>query len=63
MKASCQSLASGLLKVAGNFLDEYQEFRKNAAKVIVDIAVPGKSSQALNDLITVFHGAGAVRAE
>lgn len=51
MKASCQSLASGLLKVAGNFLDEYQEFRKEAAKVIVDIAVPGKSSTALNNLI------------
>ncbi len=34
MKASCQSVTSGLLKVAGNFLDKYQELRKEAAKVL-----------------------------
>ena len=50
MKASCQSLASGLLKVAGNFLDDYQEFRKDAAKVIIG-TVPGKAGKALEGLV------------
>jgi hypothetical protein len=43
MKASCQSVTSGLLKVAGNFLDKYQELRKEAAKIFVDTIIPGKS--------------------
>lgn len=51
MKPSCQSLTSQLVKVVGNFVEEYQEFRKDAAKVIVDAVVPGQSSQALNNLI------------
>lgn len=43
MKASCQSVTSGLLKVAGDFLDKYQELRKEAAKIFVDTIIPGKS--------------------
>ena len=41
--ASCQSLTSQLIKVAGDYLDKYQEFRKDAAKVFIDTIIPGKS--------------------
>lgn len=53
MKASCQSLASELIKLAGNFLNEYQEFRKNVAKIIIETVIPGKSGaeSALSALI------------
>ncbi len=49
--ASCQSLTSQLIKVSGDFLDRYQEFRKAAAKTFVDIILPGKNPKALDDLI------------
>ena len=42
MKASCQSLTAGILKVAGNFLDKYQELRKEAAKIFVQSIIPGE---------------------
>lgn len=53
MKASCQSVTSGLLKVAGDFLDKYQELRKEAAKIFVDTIIPGKtgSDKELDKLI------------
>jgi hypothetical protein len=53
MSASCQSLTSQLIKVAGDFLEKYQDFRKEAAKVFVDTIIPGKgdSSKALDNLI------------
>lgn len=53
MKASCQSVTSGLLKVAGNFLDKYQELRKEAAKVFIDSIIPKKpdSEKQLDKLI------------
>jgi hypothetical protein len=53
MSASCQSLTSQLIKVAGDFLEKYQDFRKEAAKVFVDTIIPGKgdSSGALDNLI------------
>jgi hypothetical protein len=51
MKASCQSLTSQLVNVAGNFLDRYQDFRKEAAKVFVDVILPGKNPKALDNLI------------
>ena len=41
MKASCQSVTSGLLKVAGNFLDKYQDLRKEAAKAFAEVIIPG----------------------
>jgi hypothetical protein len=43
MSASCQSVTSQLVKVAGDFLNEYQQFRKTAAKVFVDTIIPGKA--------------------
>jgi hypothetical protein len=51
--ASCQSLTSQLIKVAGDFLNKYQDFRKEAAKIYVDTIIPGKgdSEKALNNLI------------
>jgi|ADGO01.1.fsa_nt_gi hypothetical protein len=42
MKASCQSVTSGLLKVAGNFLGKYQDLRKEAAKVFAESIIPGE---------------------
>src|SRR5690606_11833983 len=53
MKASCQSLTSQLIKLAGNFLNEYQEFRKKAAKIVVETVIPGQSGaeSALTGLI------------
>lgn len=41
--ASCQSLTSQLIKVGGDYLDKYQEFRKEAAKVFVAYIIPKKS--------------------
>lgn len=41
--ASCQSLTSQLIKVSGDFLQRYQDFRRDAAKVYVDSIIPGKS--------------------
>lgn len=38
--ASCQSVTSKLVNVAGDFLERYQEFRKDAAKVFVDKIIP-----------------------
>jgi hypothetical protein len=49
--ASCQSLTSQLIKVSGDFLNRYQDFRKEAAKVFVDVILPGKNPKALDDLI------------
>ncbi|GAA0878204.1 hypothetical protein GCM10009119_11720 [Algoriphagus jejuensis] len=51
--ASCQSLTSSLIKVSGDFLDRYQDFRKEAAKVFVDVIIPGSGSsqKELNKLI------------
>jgi len=53
MSASCQSLTSQLINVAGDFLERYQDFREDAAKVFVDVIIPGKgnTSKALDDLI------------
>lgn len=50
---SCQSLTSGIIKVAGEFLDDYQELRKDASHVFVSTIIPGKpdSQTALNKLI------------
>jgi hypothetical protein len=42
MKASCQSVTSGLLKVAGDFLDKYQDLRKEAAKTFAEVIIPGE---------------------
>ena len=42
--ASCQSLTSQLIKVSGDFLNKYQDFRRDAAKVFVDTIIPGDSS-------------------
>jgi hypothetical protein len=73
MKASCQSVTSGLLKVAGNFLDKYQDLRKEAAKVFVETIIPGKPGYEKNldnlidkaiDLQTdFFKAAGIVAGE
>lgn len=41
--ASCQSLTSQLIKVSGDFLNKYQDFRRDAAKIFVDTIIPGKS--------------------
>jgi len=41
--ASCQSLTSQLIKVSGDFLNKYQDFRRDAAKVFVDTIIPGNS--------------------
>lgn len=49
--ASCQSLTSQLIKVSGDFLNRYQDFRKEAAKVFVDVILPGDNPKALDDLI------------
>jgi hypothetical protein len=51
--ASCQSLTSQLIKVAGDFLNKYQDFRKGAAEVYVDTIIPGKgdTQKALDSLI------------
>lgn len=51
--ASCQSLTSQLIKVSGDFLNRYQDFRRDAAKIYVDTIIPGKSDseKALNKLI------------
>jgi hypothetical protein len=53
MKASCQSITSGLLKVAGDFLDKYQDLRKEAAKAFVDFIIPKEpgSEKELDKLI------------
>lgn len=73
MKASCQSLTSGLLKVAGNFLDKYQDLRKEAAKVFVESIIPGEPGyeKKLDNLIDkaidlqtdFFKAAGIVAGE
>lgn len=51
--ASCQSLTSQLIKVSGDFLNCYQDFRKDADEIYVDAIIPGKSDseKALNKLI------------
>lgn len=51
--ASCQSVTSTLIKVTGDFLDQYQDFRKEAAKVFVDTIIPGTgaSQEQLEKLI------------
>lgn len=52
-KVNCSGIASGFVKVIGNFVDDYQEFRKDAAKVIVDVVIPdfAGSEEALDNLI------------
>ena len=51
--ASCQSLTSQLIKVSADFLNRYQDFRRDAAKIYVDYIIPGKSDaeKQLNKLI------------
>jgi hypothetical protein len=44
MKASCQSLTSQLIKVSGDFLNKYNDFRRDAAKIYVDTIIPGESN-------------------
>lgn len=53
MGASCQSLTSRLIKVSGDFLKKYQDFRKEAAQVYVSTIIPGKgdTQKALNGLV------------
>lgn len=41
-KLNCSGIASGFVKVIGNFVDDYQEFRKDAAKIFVNYIIPGK---------------------
>lgn len=50
---NCSGITSGLKKVIGNFVDDYQEFRKEAAKVVVDVVIPdfAGSKEALDGLI------------
>jgi|AntRauTorcE11897_2_1112592.scaffolds.fasta_scaffold02305_4 hypothetical protein len=52
-KVNCSGITSGFIKVAGDFVDDYQEFRKEAAKIIVDIVIPdlAGSKEALDKLI------------
>ena len=51
--ASCQSVTSKLIQVAGGFLDQYQEFRKQAAKIYVNTIIPAEpdAEKELNKLI------------
>ncbi len=51
--ASCQSVTSKLIQVAGDFLKQYQEFRKHAAKIYVETIIPGErgAEKELNKLI------------
>lgn len=53
MGASCQSLTSQLINVAGDFLKKYQDFRKEAAVIFVDSIIPGESDaeKALSNLV------------
>lgn len=53
MSASCQSLTSQLIKVSGDFVKKYQDFRQEAAEVFVDTIIPGKGNtqKALDSLI------------
>ncbi len=53
MSASCQSITSQLIKVTGDFVKKYQDFRKSAAKVFVNTIIPGNSGSQteLNKLI------------
>lgn len=50
---NCSGIASGLIKVIGNFVEDYQEFRKDAADVFVATIIPGKpdAEKKLNKLI------------
>lgn len=50
---NCSGIASGLVKVIGNFVEDYQEFRKDAADVFVSTIIPGKpdAEKQLNKLI------------
>lgn len=41
-KLNCSGVASGLVNVIGNFVDDYQQFRKDAAKVFVNYIIPGE---------------------
>lgn len=52
-KVNCSGITSGFLKVAGSFVDDYQKFRKAAAKVVVDVVIPdfAGSKEALDNLI------------
>jgi len=58
MKASCQSLTSSLIKVTGDFLQKYQDFRRDAAKIYVDTIIPGKGDveKQVNKLIDDAFG-------
>lgn len=50
---NCSGITSGFVKVIGSFVDDYQEFRKDAAKVVVDLVIPdfAGSEEALDNLI------------
>jgi hypothetical protein len=58
MKASCQSLTSSLIKVTGDFLQKYQDFRRDAAKIYVNTIIPGKgdTEKAVDKLIDDAFG-------
>lgn len=51
--ASCQSVTSLLVKVAGDYVNKYQDFRSDAAKVFADYILPGKpdAEKQLDNLI------------
>ena len=52
-KVNCSGITSGFVKVVGDFVVEFQEFRKEAAKVVVDTVIPdfAGSKEALDGLI------------
>ena len=58
MGASCQSLTSQLIKVSGDFLKKYQDFRQQAAEVFVDTIIPrkGDTQKALTSLVDKAFG-------
>lgn len=53
MSVSCQSLTSQLIKVTGDFVKSYQDFRESAAKIFVNTIIPGKAgaNTELNKLV------------
>ena len=52
-KINCSGITSGLVKVVGEFVDDYQEFRKDAADIFVSTIIPGKpdAEKKLNQLV------------
>lgn len=58
--ASCQSVTSKLIDVAGNYLDKYQDFRRRAAKVFVNAILPGEAD-AENEMNKLIDAAFALQ--